>query len=108
VPEVLELIERHGRPPVEPVTVLRYRFPPLGNLFGDFSSIRGGWTLGWYGHQSLHLLASGEICWQGRVVRRLSDVEHCATTIRAGLRELRDNAASDATTPWRPGGVTIG
>lgn len=107
VPEVLGLIEQHGRPPVESIAVLHRRFPPLGDLFGDFRTIRGGWSLGSYGHQSLHLLASGELCWERRIVRRWSDVEHCATTIRAGLRELRDHVRSGTTEAWRPSGVRI-
>jgi hypothetical protein len=41
IPEVVAAGEQCGYRAVEPVTVLRYRFPPVGNLFGDFESIRG-------------------------------------------------------------------
>lgn len=107
VPEVVALIERSRCPPIEPISVRRYRFPLLGDLFGESTSIRGGWSLGYYGRQRLHLLASGKLCREG-FVRPVSDLQHCAATIRANLLKLREHAlAGDASKPWKPGAVEI-
>jgi hypothetical protein len=47
VAELLALLRQpHALQDVEPVEVLAYRFPPLGDLFGNRSKARGGWVIG--------------------------------------------------------------
>ncbi len=57
VAELLVLLrDRHAVQDAEPVEVLAYRFPPLGELLGNSSKTRGGWAIG---HRSW-LLADGQ------------------------------------------------
>jgi hypothetical protein len=76
VAEILPLVEKQGFASAEPITVRTPRFPPLGDLFGDHTTIEGGWRLGEYGAQSLELLGDGRICNEGRP-SQLADIDWC-------------------------------
>ena len=107
IAEIVPLAKQLGYPDIEPVIVVKYRFPPFGDLFGYWKSVKGGWALGTYGAQSLSLLADGRVCWEGRP-SRLQDIDWCVSVVRNGLRKLRTHLDSYDGQPWRPGGVTIG
>lgn len=108
VAKVVSFAKEHNYPGVEPVRLRKYRFPPLGDLFGYSESVKGGGSLGSYGMQSLSLLSDGRILWSG-MPSRLSRVEHCVPEIRNGLSKLWEhlNAGGDSDS-WRPPSVTIG
>jgi hypothetical protein len=107
IAEIVPLAKRLGYPDIEPIIVKKYRFPPTGDLFGDWVSTKGGWSLGSYGAQDLSLLADGRVCWCGRH-SQLKDIEWCITVVHSGVKELRAHLDKNDGQPWQPGGVKIG
>jgi hypothetical protein len=99
--------KEHNFPGVEPVRLRPYRFPPLGDLFGYRESVKGGWSLGAYGMQSLSLLPDGRILWEG-MPSRLSKIEHCVPLIRDGLDALWKHLNTGSSESWKPPSVIIG
>lgn len=108
VAKIVPFARQHNYPGIQPIRLRRYRFPPLGDLFGYFETTKGGWPLGSYGMQSLDLLADGRILWEG-MPSRLSKIEHCVPVVRNGVRELWEHLNADGEgDSWKPPRVTIG
>jgi hypothetical protein len=108
VAKIVRFAKEHNYPGVEPIKLRKYRFPPFGDAFGYHESVKGGWSLGSYGMQSLGLLPDGRILWEG-MPSQLSKIKHCVPLVRNGLRELWEHLnADDDRESWRPPSVTIG
>jgi hypothetical protein len=100
--ESIALLEAQHNPGWTSMRVLRYRFPPFGDLFGDWNTIKAGWDLGHYGSQPIALLSDGRICWCGRV-RPLAEIQHCVPLIHARLSSLKTHlSGGEPADEWSP------
>lgn len=94
IADVCELAKKRGYERDEslvPVTVRSHRFPLLGDLFGDWTRIRGGWEV-----DPGYLLADKSWVWQGRVENPLTHPYLVARheQMCVALRELRKKHAA--------------
>jgi hypothetical protein len=91
--EILVLLKAEDDDGWTSMTVLRHRFPPVGDLFGDWKTIKAGWDLGGYGSQPIALLSDGRICWCRRIPP-LTHIRHCVPLIHERLRSLKKHLSN--------------